>query len=130
MSELKKIVMIDDEKAIQILAKMALEKVAGFEVTVFDSGAQALSEIKNVIPDLILLDVIMPEMEGPEVFVELRKIEELNKVPIFFMTGKNGEDEIKLLLATGVNDIVNKPFDPLKLGAQIKEKYDGVIGDL
>lgn len=126
MSELKKIVLIDDEKAIQTLAKMALEKLAGFEVITYDSGKEAIANIATQKPDLILLDVIMPEMEGPEVLTHLRKMNELEDTPIFFVTGKNNEEEKNELLSLGANDVIAKPFDPMKLGKVIKEKYDEV----
>jgi DNA-binding response OmpR family regulator len=124
VSELKKIVLIDDEKAIQTLAKMALEKLSGFEVVTYDSGKEAIANIVTQNPDLILLDVIMPEMEGPEVLSHLRELKELDNTPVFFVTGKNSEDEKKELLILGADDVISKPFDPMKLASLIKEKYN------
>lgn len=120
---LKKIVMIDDEKSIQVLAKMALEKIGGFEVIAYDSGPEAIDNILNDKPDLILLDVIMPTMDGPEVFKKLKEIDGVKDIPLFFMTGKSLDSEKDELMNLGADGIVPKPFDPMNLSKTIEAMY-------
>lgn len=127
MKELKKILLVDDEKSIQMLAKMVLEKIGGFEVDIFSSGLEALESIsENKIPDLILLDVVMPEMDGTEVIKRIKSHYLLTKTPVFFLTGKNSESEIQNLLKLGACEVISKPFDPQLLSEEIRNKFNKI----
>lgn len=120
MASLEKILYVEDETDIQEVAKLALEAVGGFEVKLCSSGTDALREAPLILPDLILLDVMMPGMDGQTTFNELRKIPQLAGTPIIFMTAKVQAQEVERYKEMGALDVITKPFDPMTLSAQIK----------
>lgn len=113
---LSRILYIDDEPDIREIARMALEMVGGFHVEVCESGEEALIKGEDFSPDLVLLDVMMPGMDGPETLVALRAIEALAKVPVVFFTAKAHRSEIAELMTLGAIDVLGKPFDPMTIG--------------
>ncbi len=123
MSELHKILYIEDEPDIQTVAQLALENVGGFTLEVCSSGQIALEVAESFAPDLILSDVMMPGMDGPETIQELRKISSLAKTPVMFMTAKVQSEEIKELLSSGALGVIPKPFDPMSLAAKVLELW-------
>jgi CheY-like chemotaxis protein len=128
MPDLKKIVYIEDEPDIQMVAKLALEVVGGFEVMLCSSGQQALETLPVVLPDLILLDVMMPGMDGPSTLHALRDMPALKNTPVVFMTAKAQPAEIAQFLALGAIDVISKPFDPMTLAQTVRgiwQKYHG-----
>ena len=120
MSSLEKILYVEDEPDICEVAQLSLEAVGGFEVKLCSSGADALQEAPLFLPDLILLDVMMPGMDGKTTFQELRKIPQLASTPIIFMTAKVQVQEVARYKEMGALDVVQKPFDPMTLPDQIK----------
>lgn len=120
MSELNKILLVEDEPDIQKIASMALEMVGNFQVQVCDSGKEALDQVADIQPDLILLDVMMPEMDGPTTLKEMRKIPEINQTPIVFLTAKVQPQEIAEYKALGALGVIQKPFDPMALATQVR----------
>jgi len=124
MSELNKILYIEDEPDIQTVAQLALENVGGFTLEICESGQKALDVAENFAPDLILSDVMMPGMDGPETITELRKLNSLANTPVMFMTAKVQTDEIEELLAFGAIGVIAKPFDPMNLSKQILEIWE------
>ncbi len=121
MSSLQRILHVDDERDIQEIAKITLETVGGFAVETCASGREALDKVVGFAPDVILMDVMMPGMDGPMTFQELRKIPEVSKVPVIFMTAKAQANEINKYLELGAVGIITKPFDPMTICDQIKE---------
>ena len=122
MSEtLKKILYVEDEADIQTIAKLALESVGGFEVMVCGSGAEALEQAPKFKPDIMLLDVMMPGMDGPDTLVALLKIESLKNTPSIFLTAKALPGEIENYKNLGALDVIPKPFDPMTLADQVKD---------
>ena len=121
MDELKRILYVEDEPDIQAVAKIALEAVGGFELKVCSSGDEALSEAAAFSPDLLLLDVMMPGMDGPTTLQELRKLSGLQETPAIFMTAKVQNNEIEHFKKVGALDVIPKPFDPMKLAEQIEK---------
>lgn len=115
-----KVVYVEDEPDIQKVARMSLEKVGGFDVTIFNSGQEALSGVSSLEPDLFLLDVMMPGMSGTELFVNLRKMEKFVTTPIIFITAKTNPAIIQELKELGALAVITKPFDPMKLPSEIK----------
>lgn len=115
MAELKKIMMVEDDPDIQIVASLALEAVGGFEVLVCSGGTEALERVETFAPDLVVLDVMMPGMDGPTVLKHLRERPQTNALPIVFMTAKAQSHEIALYKEMGALDVVTKPFDPMTL---------------
>lgn len=121
MTELQRIMHVEDDHSIQQVAKIALEAVGGFTVHTCSSGQQALTDYEAFAPQLILLDVMMPGMDGPTTLQHLRQQFDLSKVPAIFMTAKVQNSEVESYKALGAADVVVKPFDPMTLSDQIRQ---------
>ncbi|MDH5435651.1 MAG: response regulator [Gammaproteobacteria bacterium] len=124
MKTLEKILYVEDEMDIQSVAKIAIETVGGFTLKVCSSGDEALNEAESYAPDLFLLDVMMPGLDGPSTLVKLREIASLSQVPAIFMTAKVQSSEIDELLQLGALGVIPKPFDPMTLATQIKKIWE------
>ncbi len=125
MSEtLKKILYVEDEADIQKVAKLALETVGGFEVMICGSGAEAIEKAPAFAPDILLLDVMMPGMDGPDTLVELLKIESLKDTPSIFLTAKALPAEVDRYQDLGALGVIPKPFDPMALADKVKEIWE------
>ena len=114
-----RILIIDDEDDIREVAAMSLETVAGWEVMVANSGAQGLTRAATYKPDAILLDVMMPGMDGPTTFRELQKNPVTAKIPVLFLTAKVQATDRRRFADLGIHAVLVKPFDPLTLSTQI-----------
>jgi len=115
----KRILVVDDEKDIQRLIEIYL-KNEGFEVMVASNGIEAVSIVEKNVIDLIVLDIMMPIMDGVEACLKIR---EISHVPIIFLSAKS-EDVDKILgLSSGADDYLTKPFNPLELIARIKAQF-------
>lgn len=123
MGEIKTILHVDDDEDILEITRMALQLVDTFELHQCSSGKEALAVIGSVKPDLMLLDVMMPEMTGPELWDAVRADDALPNTPVIFMTAKAESKVSDDLRARGALDVVTKPFDPMTLGAQIREAW-------
>ncbi|MFL1468163.1 response regulator [Marinobacter sp. HN1S83] len=117
---LQKILYVEDEEDIRAVAELALESVGGFTLRSCGSGQQALREGPEFAPDLILLDVMMPGMDGPSTLEALMEIPALADTPVIFMTAKVQSDEVAYYKKLGAIDVIPKPFDPMSLAAQIR----------
>jgi len=115
----RKILIIDDEDDIREVAALSLETVAGWEVVVASSGAQGIARAAEQHPDAILLDVMMPGMDGPTTFRELRSIPETAGIPVILLTAKVQAADQKRFSDLGVAAVMFKPFDPLILAREI-----------
>src|ERR1017187_1646486 len=114
-----RILIIDDEDDIREVAAMSLETVAGWEVMVANSGAQGLTRAATYKPDAILLDVMMPGMDGPTTFRELRKNPVTASIPVLLLTAKVQASDQRRFADLGVEAVLFKPFDPMTLSSQI-----------
>jgi CheY-like chemotaxis protein len=114
-----RILIIDDEDDIREVAALSLETVAGWEVVTASSGAQGLERAIKEQPDAILLDVMMPEMDGPTTFRALRKNPATACIPVLLLTAKVQASDQRRFADFGVDAILFKPFDPLTLATQI-----------
>lgn len=123
-SELNKILYVEDELDIQAIAQIALEAVGGFTLKICSNGEDAISQISDYKPDLILLDVMMPGIDGPTTLKELRKIPEFATTPAIFMTAKVQAEEVDALRQQGAMDVIAKPFDPMELANTIKKIWE------
>jgi two-component system, OmpR family, response regulator len=119
--KLQRITYIEDEPDIRAITEFALRDLGGFCVDACASGPEALERTPDFNPDLILLDIMMPEMDGIETFNRLRAFPKLAGTPIVFMTARAMKDEIASYLAMGVSDVVAKPFDPITLASRVEE---------
>ncbi len=124
MQELKRIFYVEDEPDIMAVAQLVLQDVGGFELCTASCGSEALEKIQAFDPHLIVLDVMMPGMDGPTTLKELRKIDGLEDTPVFFMTAKVQPKEIEEYKALGAIDVIPKPFDPMTLSDQIKSIWN------
>ena len=125
---LKRILLVEDEPDIRTVAQLSLQAIGGFTVELCGSGPEALAKAPLFQPDLILLDVMMPGMDGPTTFQELRRRPELAGIPICFMTAKVQPQEVTQYKGMGALDVVPKPFDPMTLPTLIRtiwERRDG-----
>ena len=118
-NNLKRILMIEDEPDIRTVAEVALEAIGGFELTACESGKQALEQIDECQPQLIVLDVMMPGMDGPATLKAIRLLPGYAETPAVFMTAK-----VQSYLAQGAAGVMPKPFDPLTLADQIREIWN------
>ncbi len=121
MQELKRIFYVEDEPDIMAVAQLVLQDVGGFELGTANNGKEALEKIADFSPDLIVLDVMMPGMDGPTTLQEIRKIGGLEETPVFFMTAKVQPKEIEYYKELGAVDVIPKPFDPMTLSDQIRD---------
>jgi len=115
----RKILIIDDEDDIREIARLSLESVAGWEVLSAGCGAEGTACAREHQPDAILLDVMMPGMDGPATFRELRKNPATAGIPVLLLTAKAQSSDHRLLAGLGVDAILFKPFDPFTLSVQI-----------
>ena len=114
-----RILIIDDEDDIREVAALSLETVAGWDVAMASSGAQGLARAVEYNPDAILLDVMMPGMDGPTTFRALRKNPATAQIPVLLLTAKVQSNDQRRFADLGVEAVLFKPFDPLTLSAQI-----------
>jgi CheY-like chemotaxis protein len=116
-----KILIIDDEADIRLISKMSLSRIGGMEVIEADNGPDGVRRAEAERPDAILLDVMMPLMDGPTTLAALRKNAATADIPVIFLTAKVMDSEISRLRAMGVAGVLPKPFDPLALPGQVQE---------
>lgn len=120
MSGLQRVLYVEDEPDIQAVARLALEMVGGLTVKICSSGDEALREAPSFAPELILLDVMMPGMDGPGTLQALRLIPAMAGVPVVFMTAKVQPQEIAHYTGLGALGVIAKPFDPMTLAEQVR----------
>ncbi len=119
--ELTRILYVEDDPDIQAIAMMVLETISGFVVEACSCGSDALQKAVAFNPDLILLDVMMPGMDGPETLKGLRGFSELEKTPVVFMTAKVQPQEVQAYIEMGAVGVIAKPFDPMTLAQQLRD---------
>lgn len=115
-----KVLMIDDEPDIRKVGLLSLRAVGKWEVTAASSGPEGLELALKERPDVILLDIMMPGMDGPTTLGMLRERPETRSIPVIFLTAKALKHEVERFLAMGVAGIITKPFDPLTLPRAIQ----------
>lgn len=111
----------EDEEDIRVIAQIALEDIGGFKVKYCKNGMEVLEAAKEFVPNLILLDVMMPNLDGPGTLKALREIPAFNKIPAVFMTAKIQSSEVEEYKKMGVVDVISKPFDPMTLASKLKD---------
>jgi CheY-like chemotaxis protein len=117
----RRVLIVDDDKTIQEVAQMCLELVAGWKVEVASSGLEALRLAAADPPDAIILDVMMPSMDGPTTFARLQADVRTRSVPVVLLTAKVQPAERRYWEQLGVAGVLAKPFDPLRLPGQIAD---------
>lgn len=123
-ARLTRILMVEDDLDIQAVAQLALEAVGGFTVTMCSSGGAAINVAPGFNPDLVLLDVMMPGMDGPSTLKALRALPQTAGTPVIFMTAKAQRYEVEHYIALGALGVITKPFDPMTLAATINTLWN------
>jgi CheY-like chemotaxis protein len=121
----RRILIVEDEETIRMVAMLSLRKFAGYEVLAVESGAQALAEAEAFAPELMMLDVNMPDMDGPATLQALRQRPALAKVPALFLTAHTRARDIAYLRSLGAIDVIAKPFEPHALCVRVAQVFDG-----
>jgi two-component system, OmpR family, response regulator len=124
---LKRVLFVEDDPDLQTVARVALEALGGFTVLGCSSGVEALERVEAFAPDLILLDVIMPGMDGLETLRALRllpRIGGIAAVPVVFMTASAQAQDVSEYRAAGAVDVIAKPFDPMTLPATVRSIWN------
>ena len=116
-----KILIIDDDPSIQLILGAALEKYGDFHVIHAERGLEGLELAGRHQPDLILLDIMMHDLNGPSVLQKLSEEKNTRDIPVIFLTGKDRPEEEASLLGLGARAVITKPFDPLQMVAVVKE---------
>lgn len=120
MTSIQKVLLIDDEPDIRRIAAMSLRAVGKWSVVAAGSGAEGIEAARLERPDVILLDVIMPSMDGPAALQRLKAEPATASIPVIFMSGAEGS-EVARYAALGAAGWIAKPFDPMKLPAQVRD---------
>jgi CheY-like chemotaxis protein len=128
MPELSRILHVEDDPSIQAVAKVALEAVGGFRVLSCSCGQDALDQVQGFAPDFILLDVMMPGMDGPQTLAKIAQLVDIGQIPVVFMTAKVQPAEVEHYRGLGARDVIIKPFDPMQLAAQVRQIWSRVHG--
>jgi len=126
MTEILKIMYVDDEADIRTIVQFALEDEEGFELRICASGQEALNTIGSYQPDLVLLDVMMPSMDGPTTLQRMHEQRDLESLPVVFVTAKVQPQEVAHFKALGAIDVIAKPFDPMSLADQVRDIWNSI----
>jgi CheY-like chemotaxis protein len=121
---------IDDEPDIREVVEISLGLDPDFEMRSCGSGQEALALVTHWLPDIILLDVMMPVMDGPATLALLRESVRTADIPVIFMTARAQSREIELFRSLGAVGVIQKPFDPMKLAASVRGHIDSMDGRL
>jgi len=126
MSKLKKIIYIDDDEDILSMAEYALTEIGKYDVLTCQSGAEALAKIEDYKPDLILIDVMMPALDGTETISKIRKLTLCKTTPAIFITAKIVPPEVADLLShdVAVIALIHKPYDSAKISETVQSLWD------
>jgi two-component system, OmpR family, response regulator len=117
--ELRKILYAEDDTDVQTIVELTMQTMSNFDLKICDNGKKLMECVEEYNPDLIILDVMMPEMDGPSTFRNLQFKETTKDIPVIFMTAKAQAHEVKDFKECGVIGIITKPFDPIKLCHEI-----------
>lgn len=117
----QRILLVEDEPDIQKVAKLSLTLVGGYDVAVVDNGIEAIRLAEQLKPDVILLDVMLPDMDGYETLTRMKQHDRLKDIPVLFMSAKAQQKEVSYGLSLGAIGYIIKPFDPMTLPAQVQQ---------
>lgn len=124
MSELTHILFVEDDPDIRLLASLALIELGNFQLSEATNGVEALAYLSNhPHPDLVLMDMMMPELDGISTLASMKTDEQLSHIPVIFMTARVQPEEVKRYLAAGALGVITKPFDPMTLVNQVNQLW-------
>ncbi|MDP3505637.1 MAG: response regulator [Myxococcales bacterium] len=119
-----KVLLVDDEEDIRKIGRLSLQAVGKFETVIASSAAEAIALAASERPDLILMDMMMPGMDGLEALAELKRDPALAAIPVLFMTARVQRTEVDQYLRLGAIGVIQKPFDPMLLPSEIRRILD------
>ena len=114
-----KILLVDDDQDLLLITKVIMERTAGFHVLQATTGVEALKIARREGPDVVLMDVMMPDMDGLELLVKFRQEATLKDIPVIFLTGKTDPAQVIRLGEFGAQGVIQKPFQPLELADKL-----------
>ena len=120
----KRVLHVDDDPDIREIISLSLEGIGGFKVKSCASAMEAMSAVEKFGPDVALLDLMMPEIDGEQLFEMLSQRRNVSQLPVIFITAQAMEETKQRLLSKGALDVISKPFDPLTLPGQITALLD------
>ena len=118
--KISKVLLVDDDPNIRLVSQISLEEIGGWKVVAAASGKEGLDLAERERPCLILLDIMMPIMDGPTTFRELQKRDSIKHIPVIFLTAKVQSHEVESYKQLGAIGVLAKPFDPMKLASEIE----------
>lgn len=119
------VLVVDDEPDIRMISELALQSIGGWETVVAGGGQEALEAAAMHQPDVILLDVMMPGMDGPTTLLKLRENEATANIPVIFLTARTQRRDVDRYLGLGAIAVIGKPFDPMTLAEEIAKAVAG-----
>ena len=120
-----KVLVVDDEEDIRQIASLSLTRLGGMDVLNAASGSEGVTEAETGHPDVILLDVMMPGMDGPATFAALRRNPRTAAIPVIFLTAATTPDDLARLRGLGAAAVLPKPFDPVELPQLVRSVLPG-----
>ena len=124
--DLRSVLYVDDQPDIREVVELSLSLAPGLKVQLCESGQRALAILSVNRPDLVLLDAMMPGMDGPALLQRMRQEPSLASVPVIFMTAKALPQEIRRFRELGASGVIPKPFDPMKLAENVYAIWEGL----
>jgi two-component system, OmpR family, phosphate regulon response regulator PhoB len=121
--QLAKILHVEDDESIRIIVEMALVDLSGFTLCACESGVEAIAQVEQFAPDLILLDAMMPGMDGLQTLVKLREKNSCRQTPVVFMTARIQQAEKQQYFDAGAVAVIEKPFEATQLGDELAAIY-------
>lgn len=116
-----KVLIIEDDEDVRCVANLSLSLIGGLQVVEAESGAQGIEMAAQEKPDAILLDLIMPEMDGSQTIAALKTNPDTAKIPVVFLTTRTLSEDSERMRNLGAAGILHKPFDPMTLASQLQE---------
>nr|WP_299243833.1 response regulator [uncultured Halomonas sp.] len=116
----QRVLHVEDDESIIAITRVALEALGGLSVLSCSHGEQAIALAPAYDPDLLLLDVMMPDMDGPTTLIELAKVLDVSRRPVVFMTAKTARADNQLYFDLNASAVIDKPFDPVDLASRLK----------
>ncbi|HWB71767.1 MAG TPA: response regulator [Egibacteraceae bacterium] len=117
----KRILLVDDEEDIRQVVKLSLQLVGGWDVVTAGSGSEGVAAALARLPDVILLDVMMPDLDGPATLRRLQSQPATRDIPVILLTAKAQAADRRRFAELGVAGVITKPFDPMELPGQVAE---------
>jgi CheY-like chemotaxis protein len=115
-----KVLIIDDDPDVRRIARLCLSQLGGMDVVEASSADEGLRRAAADKPDVILLDIMMPRVDGLAAIGSLRRVPETARIPVIFLTARTGEDDESFLRRTGARGLLTKPFDPMTLATKVR----------